>query len=545
MLEVNKPKVLVVDDIEVNLQLIVNILLLGDEDYEVLTANSASDGCKLAEEELPDLILMDWEMPNMSGIDAIKHLKKGKETKDIPILMVTAYTSPELVKEAFDVGASDFIKKPIDGIDLRSRIKSSLRMYSYLKTIREQNKKIDRQNKELRKLALVAEKTSNSFIILDLDGNIVWVNKGFEYLHELNNEKIKSFVGTNIFENPLYKDYKEIFQKCIDEKSDTSFTILINEEVANQKWFQVSLSPVLNSNNTTENVVAIETDITSLKQKEEEIKTKHKKLKLLTRFLGKANSKLEVQSEEISSQKLEIENEKQRTDSLLFNILPYETAMQLKNKGVATPLNYKLVSVLFTDFKSFSKNSMKMQPNDLVNTLDSYFRKFDEIIEKNHLEKIKTIGDAYMCAGGLPLKNKSNPIDAVLAGLQIQEFISSYNDELELNEEHPWELRIGIHTGSVIAGVIGVKKFAYDIWGKTVNIASRMESGGEVGRVNISGATYEHIKDYFDCTYRGKIEAKNIGKIDMYFVNGLKSEYSTNERFLSPNSDFQKILNAF
>lgn len=544
MVEKTKSKILVVDDVEINLQLIVNILKFGDQDYEIITSNNAIDACKIAEKDLPDLILMDWEMPKMSGIEAIKYLKNIESTKEIPILMVTAYSSPELVEEAFEAGAIDYLKKPVNASELRSRIKASLRLHSYMRTIREQNQRIDAQNKELQKLVLVAEKTSNSFIILDLSGNIDWVNKGYEHLHAFTSDT-QNIQGKYIFDNPIYQEYKEIFLKCINEKSDEAFTVLLNEEEENRKWLQVSLSPVLDENDNVVNVVAIETDITSLKLKEEEIKAKHKKLKLLTRFLGKANSKLEVQSEEISTQKVEIEHEKKKTDNLLFNILPYETAIQLKTKGAATPRNYNLVSVLFTDFKSFSKNSMKLQPNELVNTLDSYFRKFDEIIEQHHLEKIKTIGDAYMCAGGLPLRNKSNPIDAVLAALQIQYFMNTHNDKLILANKQAWELRLGIHTGPVIAGVIGVKKFAYDIWGKTVNIASRMESAGHVGMVNISGVTYDYIKDYFECTHRGKIEAKNIGKIDMYFVNGLKPEYACDKRCLTPNSDFKKILKNF
>ncbi len=544
MLESTTQKVLVVDDIDINLQLIINILTFGDEKYEVLTANNALDAFRIAQEKEPDIILMDWEMPGLTGIDAIKKLKESEITKEIPVLMVTAYSSPELIKEAFEAGAIDYIQKPVNSTDLRSRVKSSLKLYTYMKTISEQNKKIDAQNKELKKLALVAEKTSHSFIILDLDGKIDWVNKGFQILHEFTNEKTSSIIGECLFDNPIYNNFTIFFKKCITEKTDTAFNVQLVKEDINPKWLQVSLSPILDIDNKVEKIVVIETDVTSLKLKEEEIKAKHKKLKLLTRFLGKANTKLEVQSEEINNQKIEIENEKQKTDNLLFNILPYEMATQLKTKGEATPRNYKLVSVLFTDFKSFSKNSMKLEPNDLVNMLDSYFRKYDEIIESNHLEKIKTIGDAYMCAGGLPLRNKSNPINAVLAGLQIQDYMNTHNDQMILENKQPWELRVGIHTGPVIAGVIGVKKFAYDIWGKTVNIASRMESAGHVGMVNVSGVTYGHIKDYFDCIYRGKIEAKNIGKIDMYFVNGLKKEYAVDEKGLYPNAKFKEILES-
>jgi class 3 adenylate cyclase len=213
-----------------------------------------------------------------------------------------------------------------------------------------------------------------------------------------------------------------------------------------------------------------------------------------------------------------IEDEKERSEKLLLNILPFETAEELKEKGSATPKHYDMVSVLFTDFKGFTTIAEKLTPQQLVEELNQCFLEFDRIIDKHNLEKIKTIGDAYMCAGGIPVANQTNPIDIVKAGLEIKE----YMEKLKLNREalgkDYWELRIGIHTGPVIAGVVGKNKFAYDIWGDAVNTASRMESSGIPGQVNISGTTYELIKDQFHCIHRGKIQAKNKGEIDMYIV---------------------------
>jgi class 3 adenylate cyclase len=166
------------------------------------------------------------------------------------------------------------------------------------------------------------------------------------------------------------------------------------------------------------------------------------------------------------------------------------------------------VSVFFADFKGFSKIVRTLDPKELVTILDGYFARFEEITEKHFLEKIKTIGDAYMCAGGLPLSNRSNPVDAVLAGLEIQHYMNTLNDARAIKKEQVWELRIGIHTGPVVAGVIGKKRLAYDIWGDAVNVACRMEQNGHVGMVNISGATYEYVRDFFECDYRGKIQIK-------------------------------------
>jgi len=181
--------------------------------------------------------------------------------------------------------------------------------------------------------------------------------------------------------------------------------------------------------------------------------------------------------------------EKMQSETLLLNILPYDIAEELKNKGKATVRNYEKVTVFFADFKEFSSITEKLIPEKLVAELDYYFIKFDEIINQYYLEKIKTIGDCYMCVGGLPRPNDTNAIEAILAGLEFQKFVEEANKEKVLKNEIPWQLRICIQTGKVIAGVVGKKKFAYDIWGDTVNTASRMESACEPGRVNISGTT--------------------------------------------------------
>ena len=211
-----------------------------------------------------------------------------------------------------------------------------------------------------------------------------------------------------------------------------------------------------------------------------------------------------------------IREERKKSDALLLNILPVKTAKELKKTGRARPRQYELATVLFCDFVSFTQTAEQLSPEQLVFRLDSFFRHFDEIAVENNIEKIKTIGDAYMAAGGVPVANTTNPVDVVTAGLQILEYVKQVQDPL-------FNARIGIHSGPLVAGIVGIKKFAYDIWGDTVNLASRMESSGNQGRLNISEATYELVKHKFDCSFRGKINAKKKGMINMYFVEGLKS----------------------
>ncbi|HZV68600.1 MAG TPA: adenylate/guanylate cyclase domain-containing protein [Saprospiraceae bacterium] len=217
-------------------------------------------------------------------------------------------------------------------------------------------------------------------------------------------------------------------------------------------------------------------------------------------------------------QRNKISKAHKRSDELLLNILPGEVAEELKQKGRAEAKHFDDVTVMFTDFKDFTQISEKLSPAELVSEIDSCFKAFDHIITKYNIEKIKTIGDSYMCAGGLPVANTTHAEDVVRAALEIQQFMLGHLEQRKKEGKDIFEIRIGIHSGPVVAGIVGIKKFAYDIWGDTVNIASRMESSGEAGKVNISGNTYLGVKDLFHCIHRGKIQAKNKGEIDMYFV---------------------------
>ncbi len=226
---------------------------------------------------------------------------------------------------------------------------------------------------------------------------------------------------------------------------------------------------------------------------------------------------------ELSGARQALESEKKRSDELLLNILPAKIAEELKTRNGVEPRHYDSVTIMFTDFKGFTRFAEASEPRTLVNDLDQYFSAFDEIIERHNLEKLKTIGDAYMCVGGLPGENRTHPIDACRAALEIQEFMTRVNRQREKMRLLPWELRIGLHTGPVMAGVVGKKKFTYDIWGDAVNVAALMESNGEPGRIAISESTYHRVKDAFECEHRGAIEAKNKGVLDTYFINRIKS----------------------
>ena len=214
-----------------------------------------------------------------------------------------------------------------------------------------------------------------------------------------------------------------------------------------------------------------------------------------------------------------IEEEKKRSDDLLMNILPEETAFELKQNGKVQAKRYESVTVLFTDFVGFTHFAENLAPEKLVESIDYYFSKFDAIIEKYDLEKIKTSGDSYMCAGGLPFETADHAHKMIQVAKEILDFVNKSFADNAYNETR-FEVRIGINTGPLVAGIVGTKKFAYDIWGDTVNIASRMETNSKPGKINISENTYHIIKESFDCEYRGEVEVKNRGIMKMYFVNG-------------------------
>jgi class 3 adenylate cyclase len=227
-----------------------------------------------------------------------------------------------------------------------------------------------------------------------------------------------------------------------------------------------------------------------------------------------------------------------------LNTLPLKIADELKQTGKVKPVHYESASILFTDFKDFSKLAEQLTPEELVNELDYCFSYFDMVIEAHNLEKLKTIGDSYMCVAGIPTPSPSHAIDAVLAALQIRAFMGWRRHEKALKNQPHWEIRLGIHSGPLLAGVIGKKKFTYDVWGDAVNTASRMESSSLPGAINVSQSTFELIKDFFECEYRGKIAVKNKGDIDMYFVNSIKKNLSLDPVGLLPNDEFNALYSV-
>ncbi len=236
----------------------------------------------------------------------------------------------------------------------------------------------------------------------------------------------------------------------------------------------------------------------------------------------RANRQLAIKNEQLDLAR-------RRSDELLLNILPGELVEELKEKGITQTRYHEDVTIMFTDFKDFTKISEQLSPTELVKEIDYCFRHFDHIIGKYpSIEKIKTIGDAYLCVGGLPAANANHATEVVAAALDIRDFINELKAQRAREGKQSFQIRIGVHTGPVVAGVVGAKKFAYDIWGDTVNTAARLESSGEPGEVNISEATHGRVQSAFVCRHRGEVSAKNKADMTMYFVDSMHPVRSLN-----------------
>lgn len=250
-------------------------------------------------------------------------------------------------------------------------------------------------------------------------------------------------------------------------------------------------------------------------------------------FLGK-----ELASGAWEAERL-LQEEKDKSERLLLNILPKETAEELKRTGYSEPKYISEATVLFTDFYGFTSIAENLSPDDLVRELDTCFRHFDSVTEVHNLEKLKTIGDAYMCVAGVPSFRPSHAVDSLLTALGMLEWLDQMRTD---NTGAPlWKTRIGIHSGPLVAGVIGSRKFSYDVWGDTVNLASRMESSSEPGRVNVTRPVVELTKDFFVFRSRGSLPVKNKGDTRMYFLARLRPEFREGKNPRKPNRRFWKL----
>lgn len=514
-------------------------MFISTDDCLILGITNTSSNSSVILDFSPDIILFDARKIDSSTANQITDLKIEGLSSEIPMIAITSLLDIDNQLILYHAGVDDFINYPFTKNELIQRVSIGIQRGHIFEKLRQ-------HSAQLNDVSLAANSAGNSIMIIDETGSIVWVNGGFERLYECKLSEFTKIFGKNLFDPNINKTTYEAIKRC---RESGDYVVYDNEWITPEgkvKGIQTTLTPIFDDVGRFSKIVVMESDITDLINAEKALEEKHDNLLTLTEHLENANNLIDEQRIEIEEQKKTVEIEMANSDELLRNILPWEVARSLQKKGVYKPKKFKEVTILFADFVDFSRISSTYEDVEaLLDVLSLYFETFDEITSSRYIEKIKTIGDCYMCAGGLPRTNRSHPFDIVLAALQMQKFVREKAIEDEKAGKKVWRLRIGVHTGSVIAGVIGKWKFAYDIWGADVNIASRLESSGEAGAINISESTYQIIKDYFKCTFRGKIPAKNIGEINMYFVERILPEYSDDEQGFEPNAALRKIVASF
>jgi class 3 adenylate cyclase len=254
-----------------------------------------------------------------------------------------------------------------------------------------------------------------------------------------------------------------------------------------------------------------------------------------------ARQQLAAANAELADRNIELERQRHISESLLLNVLPEQVAAELASRGKVSPRYFEDVTIVFTDFVGFTVSAERMAAEELVELLNGYFTDFDEIVARYGLEKLKTIGDSYLCVGGLPVRSTSHPIDAVMGAFEMVHAVT----ERAIHNPGAWAVRVGIHTGPVVAGVVGINKFSFDIWGDTVNLASRMESASLANRINISGAVYHRVKDFFAVESRGRVLTKENSDLEMYFVNGVLQALQSDSDIIPPLAFSQRYRTYF
>lgn len=507
--------------------------------YRLVGAENTDGISALLSDYRPSLILIEQDFEGEKFVDTLSWLKNNPSTAGVSVVLLLTRFEIAQIASMLKFGIEDFISVPFSPESFMLRVEMGIERTNWISKLLE-------RSEQFSYITQAASMAGSSLVIIDSKGEIVWVNEGFERLYGCKLDEFKATFGRNLFDSGMQQVTRQAMERCRNNGEYVVYDTLWITPKNERKFIQTSLTPIYDSNGNFSKIIAIETDITELKRTEEELIEKNDYLLSIAEHLEKANEQLDEQRAQIEIQKASLEEEMQKSEALLHAILPATTAHQLKKKGFVKPKKFKEATVMFADFVGFSRiSTMYEEIEDLLGVLGFYFEKFDEITTQHYLEKIKTIGDCYMCVGGVPQTNKSHPFDAVIAALKMQKFVEEVAKKSQDEGKPVWRVRIGIHTGPLAGGVIGKKRFAYDIWGDTVNLASRMETASDPGMVNVSQATHEYIKNYIDCNYRGKFPAKNIGEIDMFYVQRIKPEYAEDEEGYIPNEVLRKIISAF
>jgi len=489
----NKGVILIVDDNPDNLELL--FFFLSDSDFTVLLATDGKSAIEKVESAQPDLIILDVMMPGIDGFETCRRLKANESSKDIPVIFMTALSETVDKLRGFNVGAVDYLTKPIQEEELKARVTTHITLRNLNRSLLEQNLRLEqeirkRQQKEdeLRLSNQAIAASSNGIVIADArepDLPIIYINPAFERITGYSAQEI---IGRNCrFLQGPDKNQPALneLRSALRDGRDCKVVLSNYRKDGRRFWNELSVSPIYDGAGNLTHFVGIQMDITERKQAQEELR-----------------------------------KQQQQTEKLLLNILPEPIAERLKLEPSTIADSFEEVSVLFADLVGFTAFSAERSAKELVEILNLIFSKFDRLAEKHGLEKIKTIGDAYMVVAGLPTPRTDHAEAIAQMALDMQQAIVNLSAEMG----ETFSIRIGINSGSVVAGVIGIKKFSYDLWGDTVNTASRMESQGISGAIQVTAQTYERLRDKYLFEERGVIRVKGKGEMTTYLLTGRKSQ---------------------
>jgi adenylate cyclase len=494
-----KANLLLVDDNPDNLRLLSRMLTR--KQYATELAHSGREALSIAKSMLPDLILLDITMPEMDGYEVCQRLKANPQTREIPVIFISALSEVMDKVRAFGAGGVDYIMKPFQFAEVLARLENHLTLKRLQKQLAEQNERLQAEVKERQRAeqALQEKEEYLRLILNNIPQQVFWkdtdqvfrgCNQNWAAATQLKHPE--DVVGKTNYDLFSPRSVAETFQaqdRAIIE-NDRPVHMVIKKQRTSDKadnagkpgkrmWLDMKKLPIHDEDGHVIGILGVFEDITERK---------------------------------ISEQALQLE--KQRTDQLLLNILPQAIVDRLKTIDGSIADRFDEATVLFADIVGFTGMSAQIPPTQVVNMLNEIFSTFDRLAERHKLEKIKTIGDSYMVAGGIPVACNDH-VEAV-ANMAID--MLTKLDEIREHIGLPLQIRIGINTGPVVAGVIGVKKFIYDLWGDTVNVASRMESTGEPNRIQVTDAIYQRLRDRFEFEPRGLIQVKGKGAMQSYWL---------------------------
>lgn len=487
-------KILIVDDTPENLRLLS--AALRQQQYEVGSAISGSMALALARNILPDLVLLDIRMPELNGYEICRQLKADLTTQDIPVIFISALDDVADKVKAFEVGGVDYITKPFQIEEVLARVENQIKIRNLQKRLEEQNDRLQQEIRERERLIRehkhmeeryrsIFEESVDGIFQTSPEGRYISANPalariyGYDSPQELMTQITD--IGKQIYVQPQRRAELAAYMKRYDTVSD--FESQVHRKDGSVIWISEDVRAVKDPDGKIIYYEGTVKDITERKEMEEEVRRARRK-----------------------------------TERLLLNILPQQIAERLKKGPTIIANNFSEATVLFADIVNFTPFSAQVSPSQLISLLNQIFSAFDQLVEQYELEKIKTIGDAYMAVGGLPKQRPDHPSAIADLALAMQHTIAQFKKD----DGEAFSLRIGINTGPVVAGVIGTKKFSYDLWGDTVNIASRMESEGISGRVQVTQATYDRLKKRYNLEPRGMVYIKGRGDMMTYWLIGKK-----------------------